>query len=295
MNVPIGLIQWTEGTRGAELGEYVQRLERLGYHELWLPEIFGREPFATAGYLLALTSRLRVSTGIANVYAHDADSAAQAANTLAEFSHNRFTLGLGVSHPVLVEPRGHTWLMPVPKMDAYLDRMKKAQILSPEATSKAPVIIAGHGPGLQKVAAKKANGLFLFLQTVDTVCRAREILGPEKQIHVVVRCALDANPTTARDLARRACAFYTSLPPYHRAWALEGFDESDWCMPTSDRLIDAICAWGDATAIKEKLTAYVDAGATHLVLYPCNPGEAYRADSAMSLQWHWDLLEAMAP
>ena len=48
MNVPIGVIQWTEGLSGPELVEAVKRLEKLGYHELWLPEIGGREPFATA-------------------------------------------------------------------------------------------------------------------------------------------------------------------------------------------------------------------------------------------------------
>ena len=69
---------------------------------------------------------------------------------LSEFSNGRFSLGLGVSHPILVEPRGHEWVMPVPKMNAYLDRLKVAPIVSPQADVKAPVIVAGHGPGLQK-------------------------------------------------------------------------------------------------------------------------------------------------
>ena len=107
MGMNLGVIQWTEGTRGPELVENVKRLEKLGYEELWMPEIFGREPYATAGYLLAHTETIKISSGIANVFAHDADSSAQAANTLSEFSNGRFSLGLGVSHPVLVEPRGH--------------------------------------------------------------------------------------------------------------------------------------------------------------------------------------------
>ena len=73
-----------------------------------MPEVCGREPYATAGYLLAHTDRMRISSGIANVFGHDADASAQAANTLSEFSNGRFTLGLGVSHPVLIEPRGQT-------------------------------------------------------------------------------------------------------------------------------------------------------------------------------------------
>lgn len=295
MDYPLGLLQWTEGSTAAELRDAVRRLEALGYHELWLPEIAGREPFATCGWLLAQTTRLKVSTGIANVYAHDADSAAQAANTLAEFSDGRFSLGLGVSHPVLVEPRGHTWVKPVPKMRAYLERLRVAPIEAPRATRPAPVIVAGHGPGLLKVAAAQADGAFLFLQPTAAVREARAALGPNKELHVVVRCALAADPVEARALARRACAFYVSLPPYHEAWARHGFDASDWQQGASDRLIDALCAWGDAATIQRRLDEFHAAGASHVVLYPCNADEAYSADSALSRGWDWPLLEALAP
>ena len=294
MNVPLGLLQWTEGTRGQELVENVRRMEALGYHELWLPEIAGREPFATSGYLLAKTERIKVSSGIANVYAHDADSAAQAANTLAEFSGGRFSLGLGVSHPVLVEPRGHAWVKPVPKMRSYLARLRSAPIESPRAALAAPVIVAGHGPGLLKVARQMADGAFLFLQPLAAVRQARAVLGPDLELHVVVRCVLETDPHQARDLARRACAFYLSLPPYHEAWARLGFAPTDWANNGSDRLIDEICAWGDAQAIRQRLAAFEAAGASHVVLYPCNPHEHYSPQSAMSTQWNWPLLEGLA-
>ncbi len=294
MKLPLGLIQWTEGTDGRKLEEYVLRLESLGFEELWLPEIAGREPFSTAGYLLAKTTKIKISSGIANVYARDADASAQAANTLNEFSDGRFSLGLGVSHPLLVEPRGHEWVPPVKKMNSYLDRLKDAPLQSPLASKPAEIVIAGHAPGLQRVAANKADGLFLFLQTVETVKNAKAIIGPEKSLPVAVRCVLDDNPTSARDLARKACAFYMSLPAYHRVWSSLGFEEADWSNGGSDRLVDAICAWGDSETIKKKLKSYIDAGATQLVIYPCNPGEDYKPDSALSVGWHWELLEALS-
>ena len=295
MSMKLGIIQWTEGTTGEELVKNVKRLEELGYEELWMPEVCGREPYATAGYLLAHTDRMRISSGIANVFGHDADASAQAANTLSEFSNGRFTLGLGVSHPVLIEPRGHTWVMPVPKMNAYLDRMKEAPVLSPTAATKAPVIIAGHGPGLMKVAARKADGLFLFLQTVETVKNARAVIGPDKQLPVVVRTVFDSNPDTARDYARKACAWYMSQLPYQKIWSSLGYEESDWTNGGSDRLIDAICAWGDADMIREKLQPFADAGATQVVIYPCNKDEDYDSDSPMSVNWSWETFEALAP
>lgn len=290
----LGLLQWTEGTRGVDLVSNAARLEALGFHELWLPEIFGREPFATAGFLLAKTSSLHVSSGIANVYAHDADCAAQAANTLAELSGNRFSLGLGVSHPLLIEPRGHEWVAPVPKMRGYLERLRVAPVESPLAEAPAPVIVAGHGRGLLRVARDLGDGALLFLQPVEAVRMARQILGPDKTLHAVVRCVLDADAARARDLARRACAFYISLPAYHARWGELGFLPGDWAGGGSDRLIDAICAWGDAETLRRELAAYFDGGADFVILYPCNPDEVYTPDSAVSRHWHWPLLEALA-
>ena len=136
MKKHFGMLQWTEGTTGKDLIANTQRFEELGYDELWLPEAFGRETLSTCGFLLASTSRINVSSGIATVYGRDADAAAQAANGLAELSDGRFRLGLGVSHPVLVEPRGHTWIKPVPKMRAFLERLHEAPIESPLATEQ---------------------------------------------------------------------------------------------------------------------------------------------------------------
>ena len=62
-----------------------------------------------------------------------------------------------------------------------------------------------------------------------------------------------------------------------------------------DRLIDVICAWGDADTLRQKLDKYFEAGATHVVLYPCNPDESYSVESPVSKNWNWPLLEAMAP
>ena len=63
-----GVIVATEVMHTQALTEFAGKLEAQGYESLWLPELFGREPIATAGYLLGQTNRLRVATGIANVY-----------------------------------------------------------------------------------------------------------------------------------------------------------------------------------------------------------------------------------
>ena len=99
-----GVVSFSESMNPSELVAYALRLETLGYGALSLPDLFGRELFTTAGFVLGNTTRLQVATGIANVYARDAMSAAQGARTLSELYGGRFTMGLGVSHPQAADP-----------------------------------------------------------------------------------------------------------------------------------------------------------------------------------------------
>ena len=89
---------------------FAQRVERWGYHSLWIPEAVGRDPFAHAAWLLSGTQRLVIATGIASIYARDANAMQAAQKTVAEQSGGRFLLGLGVSHAPMVEGmRGHAY------------------------------------------------------------------------------------------------------------------------------------------------------------------------------------------
>ena len=295
MNKKIGLLQFTEGVDGATLIAHARRLETLGYDTLWIPEVFGREPVATCAYLLAKTERMRIGSGILNVYARDAHAAAQAGNTLSEMSGGRFTLGLGVSHPVLVEPRGHAFLPPARKMREYLAAVRAVNVDGVRAARAAPIVIAGHGPQLMKVAADLADGLFLYLQPAEKVAQARQLLGPDKEIHAVVRTVLCADPVRARKVARAALGFYLQLPAYHRAWQAAGFTAADYADGGSDRLLDTIAPSGDAAALQQVLARYFAAGASHVSLYPIHPDDNYDPGRAGGLLWDWATLEALAP
>ena len=104
--VVTGLIVAADMMSPADLVDYVQRLEALGYESVWIPDMFGREIYVTAGHLLAHTSTIKVGSGIAHVYGRDAIASAQAARTLSELSGGRFIHGLGISHPPAAELRG---------------------------------------------------------------------------------------------------------------------------------------------------------------------------------------------
>ncbi len=291
----LGLLQFTDGVDGKTLIANTQRLEKLGYDTLWIPEVSGREPTATCGWLLATTSRLRVSSGIFNVYARDPHAAAQIGNTLSELSGGRFTLGLGVSHPVLVEPRGHVFQPPARKMREYLKAVRAVTVDGCQAPIPAPIVIAGHGPKLMQVAKDLADGLFLYLQPPAQIAKARGLLGPDKEIHAVVRTVRTTDASVARTAARAALGFYLQLPAYHRAWATAGFNEADYANGGSDRLIDMLAPWGDETQLRATLQRYVDAGASHVSLYPIHPDDNYQPGQAGGLLWDWTTLDMLAP
>lgn len=287
MSGALGVIAFTEGMERKELREYGQRLESLGYQSVWIPELAGREPVATCAYL--------VGSGILNVHVRDATATAQARHTLAELSEGRFLLGLGVSHPFLVEARGHEWVMPVPKMRAYLEGIAAAQVDAPPPNRPAPIYLAAHGPKLLALARERADGAFLYLMPPERIAEARAILGPDRELLAVVRCCLCDDPDRARRAGREALRFYISLPPYQRAWSELGLDERDFAGEGSDRLIDTALAWGDATAIRSRIQAYFDAGATQVLIGPTDPGERAVSGRAAGYAVDWKLLEALAP
>ena len=284
-----GVMFFTDGLAAADLIEFARRVEAKGLDTLWLPEVFGREVFASAGFLLAATSTLTVASGIANVYARDGLSAAQAAHTLAELSGGRFVLGLGVSNPGIVEGRGGRWEAPVPKLTKYFDAMAAAKVLAPRPASPAPVFLAAHGPRLLDIARERTDGANTYLMPPEHTAMARVRLGPQARLNAVQHCMLwsGEDAEQARGLARRAVQRYVELDYYQRIWGQYGFEADDFEHGGSDRLIDTLVAWGDAEAIAARLALHRDAGADEVVIVPLNPDGGGRAP-------HWPLLDELS-
>jgi probable F420-dependent oxidoreductase len=281
------VVSFTDTMAPNEFVDYALRLEDLGYDALWLPDLFGREIFVLAGHILANTTRLRVATGIANVYARDPMSAGQAARTLGELHDGRFILGLGVSHPQVAEMRGQEWVPPVKKLSAYLAGIAAAPVRSPKPSRVAPIYIAAHGPKLLALAAKSADGANTYLMPPPHTKQAREILGA-KTLNVVLPCCLCEDADHARTTARKGLTMYLGLPAYHRQWQRFGLDEMDYADGGSDRLVDTLVAWGDEDAIRARVAEHVAAGADRVKVISYNPEQRDAAP-------HWKLLETLAP
>jgi probable F420-dependent oxidoreductase len=285
---PLGVWTWLDALSAPQAAELAQRIEAWGYAALWVPEAVGRDPFALHGFLAARTSRLALATGIANIYARDAMSMRAIQKTLAELSGGRFLLGIGVSHePMVAGMRGHAYGRPVATMRSYLEAMQKAVYQGAEPERDAPIVLAALRPRMLRLAGERADGAHPYNVTPEHTARAREILGPRPLLCPEQMVLLESDAGRARAVARRNLALYLALPNYRNCWKWLGFGDADFEGGGSDRLVDAVVAWGDERAIRARIEAHQRAGADHVCI------QAFRPDGQQGPDLR--LLEALAP
>lgn len=284
----LGVWTWLDGFSANESVDFAKKLEDLGYSALWIPEAVGRDPFALIGYLAGQTERLIYATGIANIYARDIILWKAIHKTVSEMLPKRFILGLGVSHPHLVNRlRGHEWEKPLPKMRATLEAIDDAFYQGFEPEFEAPIVIAALRPLMMKLAGEKARGAHPYLVTPEHTRRSRKILGDGPWLCPEQKVILETDGDKARKVARAALKVYLRAPNYQNSLKELGFDDSDWAEEASDRLVDALVAWGDESAIRERIQEHWDAGADHVCIQAFQPDGSPGPDM--------DALEAVAP
>ena len=250
----------------AGIRAFVATVERLGYDVLWYPESRGYESLSLAGFMLGASTKLKLGSSIASIYARDAFTAGRGLASLRGLYGDRFILGLGVSHVPMVEGvRGHDYAKPVPAMRAYLDGIGRA--LGAEAEA-APIALAALGPLMLKLAGARTRGALPYNVTPTHTAEAARLLGPGKWLAVEQKVCLETDPVRARALGRAELARYMRLDNYRNNWLRTGFTEAELEDGGSDRFIDAMVLWGDAATIMRGLRAHFTAGATHVCIQP---------------------------
>jgi probable F420-dependent oxidoreductase len=161
--------------------------------------------------------------------------------------------------------RGHRYEKPVAKMTAYLDAMDDAKYesVAPASTTR---VIAALGPKMLQLAAKRADGAHPYNVPPEHTAAARQLLGMGPLLCPEQAVVLETNPTKAREIARNFLKLYLTLPNYTNNFLRLGFSEDDCKNGGSDRLVDAIVAWGDLDAIRNRIRDHQSAGADHVCL-----------------------------
>jgi probable F420-dependent oxidoreductase len=262
-----------------------QEIEALGYGSLWIGEgPNNKEALSHAGLLLAATRQIVIGTGIANIYVRDPLAMQTGALALADAYPGRFVLGIGVSHAPLVQQRGHDYGRPVTTMRGYLEAMDQVEY-GPPPPAQAPRVLAALRPKMLELARDHSDGAHPYLVTPDHTARAREILGTGPALIPEQGVVVEADPERARAVARQHLTPYMQLPNYVNSWRAEGFGDEDLLPGGSDRLVDALVAWGDAETVAARAREHLARGADHVLVQPVST----------SLDRALDDLRALAP
>lgn len=239
---------------GRSLEDAVERVklaESLGYESVYVTHIAGRESLTVLTVYALATSRIRVGTGVVPIYTRTPATMAQTAATIDELSGGRMTLGLGVSHRLVIEGwHGQSIDHPVAEMREYVGivrailrgeeppRGEKWQsgfrLAGLDPKPKLPIYIAALSPAMLRLAGEIGDGVLLWLcnppyirdVVVPEVTAGRERAGLTLEgfdIVPAVPAALVEDRAVAYAALRRDLIPYFGLPFYRTMIGRSGF------------------------------------------------------------------------
>ena len=204
--------------------------------------------------ILEQTTTLQVATGIVNIWTAAAGPVAESFHRIDKAYPGRFLLGIGVGHP---EAR-HEYRKPYDALTEYLDKLDEYGV------PKNRRVVAALGPQVVKLSARRSAGAHPYLTTPEHTAQARELMGPEAFLAPEHKVVLTTDAEKARAVGRKALDIYLNLTNYLNNWKRLGFTDEDVARPGSDRLVDAVVAYGTTDAIAARLREHLDAGADHV-------------------------------
>jgi probable F420-dependent oxidoreductase len=242
-------------TAGAPKPETAAEIEKLGYGALWV----GGSPSADLEFvepILQATESLTVATGIVNIWAAAAESVAESFHRIETAYPGRFLLGIGVGHPEHTEQ----YTKPYDALVQYLDALDNAGV----PTSRR--VVAALGPKVLKLAAQRSAGAHPYLTTPEHTAQAHELVGPSVFLAPEHKVVLTTDAQEARETGRKVVEFYLGLSNYVSSFKRLGFTSDDVAKPGSDKLIDAVVAYGTPEQIAGRLDEHLQAGADHVTV-----------------------------
>ena len=235
--------------------ELAARIEALGYGAVWV----GGSPDADLAWVdpaLAQTTSLQLATGIVNIWSAPAPAVAESYARIESAHPGRFLLGVGVGH----RERTEQYVKPYDALVGYLDALDAAMV----PTSRR--VLAALGPRVLALAAERSAGAHPYLTTPEHTAKAREQLGRSVFLAPEHKVVLTTDADEARAIGRKTADRYLGLSNYVNNWLRLGFTREDVRKPGSDKLIDAVVAYGTPKAIARRLGEHCEAGADHVAV-----------------------------
>lgn len=228
-------------------------IEALGYGAVWV----GGSPPAALSWvepILQATTALCVATGIVNIWSAPAQRVAESFHRIEAAYPDRFLLGIGVGHAEMISE----YRKPYNALVEYLDRLDDYGVPANRR------VVAALGPRVLGLSARRSAGAHPYLTTPEHTARARELIGPSAFLAPEHKVVLTTDSARARTVGRQALDMYFNLANYRNNWKRLGFTDDEVSRPGSDRLVDAVVAYGTPDAIAARLNEHLLAGADHV-------------------------------
>jgi probable F420-dependent oxidoreductase len=288
--------------------ERVKLAESLGYESAFVTHIAGRESLTVLTAYAMATDRIRLGTGVVPIYTRTPATMAQTAATIDELSGGRLTLGLGVSHRVVVEGwHGQTIDRPAREMREYVQTVRAIlrgedppagekwrtsfHLAGLDPRPELPIFTAALSPAMLRLAGEIADGVILWLCNPHYI---RDVVLPELRtgreragrtlegfsIVAAVPGALTGDRHAVYDALRTELVSYFGLPFYRAMLERSGFADDiaaydaargeveQMRAAISDEFLEVLSAVGDEEAVRSGLERYRQAGATHPCIGP---------------------------
>ncbi len=204
--------------------------------------------------ILEKTTTLKVATGIVNIWTAAPGPVAESFHRIENAYPGRFLLGIGVGHP-----EAHTeYRKPIDALTDYLDKLDEYGV------PKNRRVVAALGPKVLKLSAQRSAGAHPYLTTPEHTAEARRLIGPSAFLAPEHKVVLTTDAEKARAIGRKAIDIYLNLTNYVSNWKRLGFTDDDVRRPPSDRLVDAVVAYGTPDDVAKRLSEHLEAGANHV-------------------------------
>jgi F420-dependent oxidoreductase-like protein len=282
IGIGIGEIAGTGGTIDGLVAQ-AKQAEADGFASGWFANIFGMDAILAATVCSLATSRIELGTAVVPTYPRHPVAMAQAALSAAAIARGRFSLGIGLSHQIVIEGMlGLSFAKPYSHMREYLavlgplirsgtvsfagEEFRVTANLAVPGGAPCPLLVAALAPKMLALAGREADGTITWMtgpktlreHTVPRICEAASAAGrPTPRVVVGLPIAVTSDVAGARAAAARTFQVYGMLPSYRAMLDREGAEG-----PANVAIV------GDESAVGEAIERLDDAGTTDLLAVP---------------------------
>jgi len=234
----------------AGLIEHAQKIESMGFPSLWLAQVFGFDAITSLALVGRETSRIELGTAVVPTYPRHPFAMAQQALTAGSASGGRFSLGIGLSHAIVIESLlGLSYDKPAAHMREYLEVLVPLlrgeqvsfegeryrvnaglQLKDPPAV---PVLVAALGPVMLRLTACLADGTITWMcgpktlsgHVVPTITEAAKAAGrPAPRVVAGLLIEVTDEVSKARERVAQRTRLYGTMPSYRAMLDREGVE-----------------------------------------------------------------------